>query len=563
MAVAVPKGGRRSATQKHPKEVAKTPWWQTGIVYQIYVRSFFDSNGDGVGDLQGVIAKLDYLQSLGIAGIWLSPVTVSGNADWGYDVVDYRNVDPALGTMADFEQLIKAAHQRQLKVLLDFVPNHTSTQHPWFQNALTSRDAKYRDYYIWADGKSWGRRPNNWRSWFGGSAWQYHRPTKQYYLHNFLPQQADLNWRNPKVQEEFDGVMRFWLDKGVDGFRIDVANMLIKDKLLRNNPKSSERDDFEIWLFGQRPTYTTSRPEVHQILKRWRKIADSYPERKLLLGETTMVYNIKDVARFYGTQDELELAFNFNFLRARFLAPELKKVVLQTENVLRLPDWPVWTNSNHDERSRFATRWAQGDERKIRCGLLILLALRGTPVMYYGDEIGLQNVYVPPWRTKDPWGKRFWPFFTGRDRGRTPMPWKLAVGAGFTGLNVKPWLPYGKLEGHNVEEQQSAGGSTLNFTKALIALRHQLPELQTGEYHQLHTVSSVWAWRRGKNILVAINMSRHHQELTGVRGEVLLDTERIESGYPSKGNRGARSGNPHVDDLLHLKPWQGVIIRTE
>jgi alpha-glucosidase len=525
------------------------PWWQSGIIYQIYVRSFCDSNGDGIGDLRGVASKLDYLKELGVDGIWLSPVTVSANADWGYDVVDYYNIDPHLGDLADFDHLLSEAHKRNIKVLVDFVPNHTSVRHPWFQNALTGPNAQYRDFYIWADPKPGGRRPNNWRSWFGGSAWKLHRPTNQYYLHNFLPQQADLNWRNPAVREAFDDIMRFWLERGVDGFRIDVFNMLIKDVHLRDNPKPAKNDDLDIKILGQNPTRTISQPEIHDILRHWRTLVDSYPGERLLLGETTMVYNVKKVAPFYGHQDELELAFNFNFVRAPFAAPALKKVIKDTEQAIKSPDWPVWTASNHDEKSRFSSRWAGGDDAKIRCGLMILLTLKGTPVMYFGDEIGLENVFIAPWRLKDPWGIRYWPVFAGRDRGRTPMPWKLAVGAGFTKEDSRPWLPYGKLEGRNVAEQDHEQNSILNFTRKLIQLRREHEDLQTGDYRQIATVSDVWAWRRGKKLMVVINMSKHHQELRDIDGKILLDTT-------------LKRQDEAVSGLLHLEPWQGVIIAT-
>ncbi len=524
---------------KHPT------WWQKGVIYQIYIRSFCDSNGDGIGDLQGVISKLDYLADLGIDAIWLSPVTVSANADWGYDVMDFYDIDPDLGTLDDFDELLTAAKRRNIKVVFDFVPNHTSTKHPWFLNALTGRDAKYRNYYLWSD-RVHGHRPNNWRSWFGGSAWSYHASTKQYYLHNFLPQQADLNWRNPDVKVEFDRIIKFWLDRGVDGFRIDVFNMMIKDKQLRDNPKTAKGDDLELVVFGQQPLYTTSRPGVHQILKRWRAIADSYPGHRLLLGETTMTYNVKKVATYYGEQDELELAFNFNFLRARLNASELRNVVEETEDAIRLPNWPVWSGSNHDEPARLASRWAGGDERKIRAALVALLALKGTPVLYYGDEIGLQNVYVPPWRLRDPWGKKYWPIYAGRDRGRTPMAWRHRRGAGFTDPNVRPWLPYGELAHRNVATQRAKKDSTWQFARDLIALRRKHRDLSQGGYETIATVPSVWAWRRG-NTTVVVNMSKFHQEMLNIHGKVVLGSDRAREGH-------------RVSDLLHLKPWEAVII---
>jgi alpha-glucosidase len=529
------KGGSRS----------RPPWWQTGIIYQIYIRSFCDSDGDGVGDLQGVISKLDYLQELGIDGIWLSPVTVSANEDWGYDVVDYYDIDPELGTMEDFDRLLTEAKRRGIKVLTDFVPNHTSVKHPWFQDALTGKDAKYRDYYIWEDPKTGGRPPSNWRSAFtGGSAWQFHQDTKQFYLHNFLPSQAELNWRNPVVREEFEKIMRFWLDRGVDGFRIDVFNMLIKDARYRDNPKSENHDGFEVKLLGQRPIYNLSRPELHDILKEWRRVADSYKDRRLLLGESTLLYDIRQLASYYGTHDELELAFNLGFIHTPFKAPELSEIVAESEAAIASPDWPVWTGSNHDQ-PRFPSRWCGNDERKIRCALLMLLSLRGTPVLYYGDEMGMSNTYVAPWRIKDPMGRKFWPVFAGRDRERTPMPWRNRKGAGFTDTNARPWLPYGDLS-RNVATQRTRKDTTWQFTRDLIKIRRQNKELQLGDYHQLPTVSSVWAWRRGATTVV-INMSKFHHELVGIEGAIKICTNRSRDGE-------------ELNDILHLAPWEGAII---
>jgi alpha-glucosidase len=522
----------------------KTPWWQSGVIYQIYVRSFCDTNGDGIGDLPGIISKLDYLAELGIDGIWLSPITVSANADWGYDVVDYYNIDPALGTMADFHQLVAEAGRRHIHILTDFVPNHTSTKHPWFQNALTGRGAKYRDFYVWADPKPDGSPPNNWKALnAGGRAWEYQETTGQYYLHNFQKQQADLNWRNPEVQQEFDKIIQFWIDQGVDGFRIDVFNMLVKDKWFRDNPPSQKDDGLDIRLVGQKPVYNTSQPELHSILKRWRKQAKG----RLLLGESTLLYNARQLAAFYGQQDELELAFNLMFIHCQFSGPELRRVVEETEAALRAPDWPVWTNSNHDQ-SRFPTRWAKGDERKIRCGLLMLLMLKGTPVIYYGDEIGMPDVFLPPWRLKDPQGRRLWPVHAGRDRARTPMQWENHVGAGFTEVNVRPWLPWGNLS-RNVTDQRKAKDSTWQFTRKLLALRRQEKDLSLGGYRIFPTDSGeVWAWQRGHKHLVAINFSNQPNYLNNVSGDIVLSTN-------------GRRHKTLAKDRLQLKPWEGVIIR--
>lgn len=538
----------KAITMNQVAAKAHTPWWQKGIIYQIYVRSFYDANGDGVGDIPGITSSLDYLKELGVDGLWLTPITVSANDDWGYDVVDYYSVDPHLGTMADFENLLAEAKKRDIRIILDFVPNHTSVHHPWFQSALTGRDAKYRDYYIWAEPKPGNKPPSNWKSAFGGSAWSYHAPTRQYYLHNFLSTQAELNWRNPKVREEFDKIMRFWLDKGVGGFRVDVFNMLIKDIQYRDNPTSYEGDGLELRLLGQRPLYNTSRPETHKILKRWRKVINSYPGDRLLLGESTLLYNVHQLAEFYGNHDELELAFNLAFIHEPFRADTLRRIVEETEDAIITPDWPVWANSNHDQ-SRFATRWAHGDERKIRCGLMMLFALKGTPVVYYGDEIGMGDTFVPPWRLKDPIGKKYWPVYGGRDRARTPMQWKNQEGAGFTAEQIRPWLPYGDL-GRNVNDQSKDSASTLKFSQDLIALRRRLKDLHLGTYKTLPSTPQVWAWQRGKGIAVIINLSNRVEYMVGLSGEVLIGTDRKRDGKK-------------LQDEFQLAPWEGIILKLK
>lgn len=520
-------------------------WWQSGVIYQIYVRSFCDSNGDGIGDLPGVMSKLDYIAQLGVDAIWLSPVTASANADWGYDVTDYYAIDPALGTMADFERLLREAKKRKLKVLTDFVPNHTSIHHPWFKSASQSRTSPYRDWYIWSDPRLGGLKPTNWKSSFGGSAWKYQAATGQYYLHNFLPEQADLNWRNPKVVAEFDKIMRFWLDKGVDGFRIDVFNMLIKDREFRDNPKSDKADGYEVRLLGQKPLYTTSRPEIHAILRRWRRLADSYAQPKLLLGETTLVYDPRQLATFYGQHNELELAFNFRFLQSPLKASIMRQVVEETNAAVIAPDWPVWAMSNHDQ-PRAATRWGRNHEDRIRCSLLLLLALKGTPVLYYGDELGMPDARIPRFAMKDPFGKRLWPFYNGRDRARTPMIWSHLRGYGFTDSGVKPWLPFGP-SGRSVAAQQLEADTTLQFTRAVLDLRRKHPELAAGEHRTVVGDDDIWVWRRGDDFVVAVNLSSRSRTVTVGQGIVRLATLRSREGETVAGN-------------ITLAGWQGVIV---
>ena len=415
-------------------------WWHGAVLYQLYVRSWLDTNGDGYGDLPGIIERLDYLSWLGVDGIWLSPTMPSPDQDWGYDVSDYLGVHPELGTQEDLDRLIADAGTRGMRVLLDLVPNHTSTAHPWFVDAATGRDAEFRDYYVWADPAPGGGPPNNWLDATGQSAWAWHERTGQYYLHLFLDSQADLNWHEPAVHREFDEIVRFWFDRGVAGFRIDVAHGLYKDAELRDNPPVATTDPLG-GRFGQEQTYSANRPETHGVFRDWRKIADSYEPPRLLLGET-WVRDVASLAGFYGHDDELQLAFNFPFVFSRFAAQDLSGVVGAT--IARLPAGacPAWTASNHDV-GRFPTRWCGGDERKVRLALMVLATLPGTTVLYYGDEIGMTDVRVPVELRRDDMSRQGTGWDGSRDRGRTPMQWDASPSAGFTAEGVTPWLPVG------------------------------------------------------------------------------------------------------------------------
>jgi alpha-glucosidase len=429
------------------------PWWKSGVLYQIYPRSFGDSNGDGIGDLAGIIDHIDHLAWLGVDGIWLSPTMVSPNADWGYDVANYCDVSPEYGTLDKLDALVVEAGRRGIRVLLDLVPNHTSDRHEWFVAARSSKTADRRDWYVWADPKPDGSPPNNWVSSFGGPAWTLDKATGQYYLHNFLPEQPDLNWWNDEVRDAFDSILRFWFDRGIAGFRIDVANMVIKDAELRDNPPATEADHWMVKLFGQRSVYNSNRPEVHDVLGRWRRLAESYTPPRVLVGETN-VEELDTLISFYGSgDDELHLAFNFVFIESSFEAEALRDVVEGTEARLPAVAWPVWTGSNHDV-SRFVSRWAGGDPAKARAALLILLTLRGTPVLYQGDEIGLPDTVLSREDLLDPVGLRFWPAYAGRDPVRTPMQWEDRPGGGFTGTGIRPWLPLGDVASYNVEAQR-------------------------------------------------------------------------------------------------------------
>jgi alpha-glucosidase len=514
------------APSQFPVASATNSWWRDGVLYQVYVRAFADSNGDGIGDLPGLTSRLDHLEWLGVDGVWLSPTMPSPNADWGYDVSDYMDVHPELGTLADLDRLIAEAGRRGIRVLLDLVPNHTSDRHPWFLDARASRTSPRRGWYVWADPGADGAPPNGWTSVFDGPAWTLDRATGQYYLHQFLAEQPDLNWWNEDVRDAFDEILRFWFERGIAGFRIDVAHSIVKDPELRT---------------------LDTHPGVHDVLRRWRKLADAHEPRRILLGETH-VRKLDLMAAFYGTgEDELHLAFNFPFVYADFDAG-LAEVVAETNRLLPETAWPVWTASNHDA-GRFPTRWCDGDEAKIRLALLALLTLRGTPVLYYGDEIGMTVAELRPEDLRDPVGLRRWPQEAGRDPMRTPMQWSASPGAGFTDAAAVPWLPLGDYARRNVEEQRRDPHSVVSFTRELLALRRRLVDLRTGGYQRLKAPAGAWAWRRGATVAVALNLSAQEARLQGMDGSIAASTSP------------ARTGEAVAGELT-LAPWSGVIVEN-
>lgn len=531
-----------------------TPWWRTGLLYQVYPRSFADGNGDGVGDLAGLLAHLDHLEWLGVDGIWLSPVTVSPKADWGYDVADYCDVDPDYGTLAELDRLVELAGRRGIRVLLDLVPNHTSDRHRWFVDARSSPQAAHRSWYVWADPDADGGPPNNWVSTFGGPAWTLDEATGQYYLHNFLPQQPDLDWWCPDVRRAFDEILAFWFDRNVAGFRIDVCHMIVKDAELRDNPPAEPGDPFLWQMFGQRWLYNADRPEVHDVLRHWRTVADRYDPPRLLLGETN-VDTVEALAPYYGNgRDELDLAFNFCFVESPFEAAALASVVERTEELLPPGAWPVWTASNHDV-SRLATRWAGGDPSTTRLALLMLLTLRGTPVLYQGDEIGLTDGTVEPQQLLDPVGVRFWPAYRGRDPARTPMPWRPGPGGGFSPAGVVTWLPMTDPDACNVEDQRADRGSLLWLVHDVVALRRRTPDLVDGDYEALPAPEGAWVYRRGSTTTVALNLSDAPVVVGGAAGAV---TGTI-TGTVAVATDRSRDGEA-VAGRLRLGPWEGAVV---
>jgi alpha-glucosidase len=422
----------------------------------VYVRSFYDSDGDGIGDLPGVTARLDYLKWLGVDTVWLSPVMPSPNVDWGYDVSDYVDVHPELGTLADLDRLIAEAARREIAIMLDLVPNHTSNRHRWF-DALPER-------YVWAN-----EIPNDWKSVFSkGSAWTFDERRQLYYLHQFAPEQPDLDWWNADVRAEFERILRFWFDRGVAGFRIDVAHALIKDRELRNGVR-----------------YMRNRPEVHEIYRRWQSIAAEYEPKRILLGETYV--GLKQMIRYYGDgTDELDLAMNFALVNAPFDVRKVRPIIEDTLRLLPPGATPLWFGSNHDH-SRLATRWAAGDERKALAALFVLLTLPGVAILYQGDELALLNGRVPRDRVRDV-------ARPPRDPERTPLPWTRG-GAEW----VEPWLPLADTS-RNVEDQQADPASTLNAVRALIERRRSFAG---APYRAVASSDTIWAYARGGATCVA------------------------------------------------------------
>jgi alpha-glucosidase len=534
-----------------PADPPDRTWWRDGVLYQIYPRSYMDANGDGIGDLRGITQRLDHLEWLGVDGIWLDPVMPSPNDDWGYDVADYVNVDGALGTLADADELIDEAAKRNIRVIMDLVPNHSSDQHAWFRDAKSSRDAKYRDYYVWADPKPDGSPPNNWVMAFDPRrpAWTFDDASGQYYLNQFLPSQPDLNWWNPAVRDAFDDILRFWFDRGVAGFRIDVAHSIIKDEQLRDNPPSTDDDHWWVQMKGQREVYTACRPEVHDVLRRWRKLAESYDPGRVLIGET-YVLQPEAIASFYGDDDELHLAFNFMLIHSQLKAADVRVAIETAERLLPASAWPVWTGGNHDNH-RFPTRWCKNNDACTRAAMTMLLTLRGTPFLYYGDEIGMPDTHIPDDRILDPVGK-FHGARVGRDPERTPMHWSAEPGAGFSVPGVEPWLPYGDYGACNVEAQRNDPDSMLTLTRDLIRLRNQSHELRRGAYRTLPMSDDrVWAWQRGNRTLVACNFSADAVDLSGIGpGTLRLSTIRARD-------------NERVANGLHLEPWEAVVAERD
>jgi alpha-glucosidase len=495
-------------------------WWQKGIVYQIYPRSFQDSNGDGIGDLNGIRARLDYLQWLRVDAVWISPIYPSPMADFGYDVSDYQGIDPIFGTMQDFDALVADMHSRGLKIILDFVPNHTSIEHPWFAESRASPDNPKRNWYLWRYPKPDGGPPNNWLSNFGGPAWTLDPTSGQYYYHAFLPEQPDLNWRNVDVQEAMLGAMRFWYERGVDGFRVDVIWHIVKDSEFRDNPANPQ------YLHSMQPknavlsVYDADQPEVHDITAKMRALADSYEDR-LLIGEIYLP--VERLVTYYGTAGGgVHMPFNFQLLLLPWNAHSIAAAVAGYEAALPEHGWPNWVLGNHDN-SRIASRVG---EQQARIAAMLLLTLRGTPTLYYEDELAMHDVAIPPERVQDPFEKRVPGMGFGRDPERTPMQWNNSANAGFS--ESEPWLPIAADYAHrNVAALKTDERSILNFYRKLIALRRSENALAAGTYRQFASASAVFAYIRSdekKRFLIALNFGDNEEVLENVNGIIAIST---------------------------------------
>lgn len=501
------------------------PWWEQGVVYQVYPRSFQDSDGDGVGDLAGVESRLDYIAALGVDAIWLSPIFPSPMADFGYDVADYCDIEPVFGDLAAFDRLIAAVHTRGLKLILDFVPNHSSDQHAWFKASRASRDDPKRDWYIWRDAAADGGPPNNWISDFGGSAWTWDEGTGQYYLHAFLKEQPDLNWRNRALRAAMMDVLRFWMDRGVDGFRIDVLWHIVKAEGLPDNPLNPDWTPARTERDRVLQRYSTDQPEAHAIAVDMRQLAEHYGDR-VLIGEIFLPNDRH--ARWYGSesQPEVHLPFNFQLIENDWNAATLARVIADYEASLPAFGWPNWVFGSHDA-PRIAARIG---DAQARVAAMLLLTLRGTPTLYQGDELGIGQVDIPPDRMRDPQHFRQPLLGIGRDRSRTPMPWDATPQAGFT--TGDPWLPLNAdWKTRNVAAQAGDSASLLALYRNLLALRRATPALSVGDYVAAASDRDVLAFERmheGDRLLVALNLSAEPRALHlpgGTRvANVLLST---------------------------------------
>ena len=512
-------------------------WWQRGVIYEIYPRSFQDSNADGIGDLAGIRQRLDYLVDLGVAALWLSPIYPSPMADFGYDIANYCDIDPIFGTLHEFDFMLEEVHRRGLKMILDFVPNHTSDQHPWFLESRSSRDNPKRDWYLWRD------QPNNWLSNFGGSGWEHDPTTGQYYYHAFLKQQPDLNWRNPAVRAAMFDILRFWLDRGVDGFRVDVMWLMIKDDEFRDNPPNPSYTPGTPSINRVLPLYNANRPEVHELVAAMRTLIDSYPDR-VLIGEIYLP--IQQLMEYYGQAlTGANLPFNFQLLQCAWSAEAIAQVLSDYDAALPAGAWPNWVLGNHDQ-PRIASRVGP---MQAAVAAMLLLTLPGTITLYYGEEIGMTNVPIAPENVQDPAERNEPGIGAGRDPERTPMQWDATPLAAFT--TGRPWLPIAPDHTNaNVAAQYREPNSMLALHRDLIRLRNVHPTLIDGKMQSIAAHNNVLRYQRvdaNATLLILLNLS--HEQVKVDAGGVIL-----------KSTHGDRKGE-NITHFTFLRPAEGLILK--
>lgn len=487
--------------------MTKHPWWQTAVIYQIYLRSFQDSNSDGIGDLAGLMSRVDYLSWLGIDAVWITPFFPSPMADFGYDVSDHTDVDPTFGHLSDFECLVQELHSRNIRIVIDFVAAHTSSQHSWFLDSCSSRYSSKRNWYIWKDAAGDGQPPNNWIGRFDGlSAWEFDPHTKQYYLHSFLKEQPDLNWRDPDCEAAMLGVLDFWMAKGVDGFRVDAAYRAYKDPDFRDNPINPD------WKPGMEPSdrlyevYNKNVPDIHDFNRKIRSHIDTHGG---ILLAAELYKPLEIIVQHHGTGDEFHLPLNSELMSSdlNWEANAVKQIIERYEQLLPRHAWPNWSVGNHDKH-RVVSRLGID---QARIAMMLLLTLRGTPTIYYGDELGMKDAWIPPEHIQDPWELKAPGIGVGRDPERTPMLWNDQLHAGFCSDLVQPWLPIsGESEVCNVEHQKARPRSFLMFTRTLLFLRRKLVALQLGEYSSLYSGSGILCFLRrhlDDELIVALNFT--------------------------------------------------------
>ncbi len=534
------------------KNKSDDSWWKHGIIYHIYPMSFNDSNNDGIGDLKGIIQKLDYLTSLNITAIWLSPIYKSPQIDMGYDISDYCAIDPMFGTMDDFNELLSQCHSRGIRVIMDLIMNHTSDQHPWFIESRSSYDNPKRDWYIWNNGIK-NKPINNWKSAYGGSAWEYDAQTKSYYMHSFFKEQPDLNWRCKAMAKEFFKTVDFWLKKGVDGFRLDVINVIAKDQQFRSNPL------FLNIPFIHKNIYNRNRSKSLDVVESLRRHIDTYPNR-MLVGEIFVMPpgSRKTVLKFVRTDKgnpRLNLAFDFSMIFRPFSALSFFKYAKKWNDNLEKADWACHVFSNHDLGREYNRRWFRTNKiQKAKLISLFQFTLKGTPFLYYGEEIAMRNITIPKKQIRDPLGQRFWPFYTGRDKCRTPMQWDDSIHAGFS--EIKPWLPIDRQKDFRcVKNQELDDTSMLNHYKTLISLRNKHKELTHGTWIPWvkgeNGILAFYRIYRNEKMLIVLNF-HNKQNIT-----FLPNSERFQPLYSTN----QRESNEIHSKTLIINKLEGIILK--